>query len=87
MGLTSDDEDYISPNQDEEKLSSRLSVESFSEVEPISVLESVLDHIVGGKDKMDDSNMSSSVTSSSPPNEGRQPRTENSDSESDRPIR
>jgi len=34
LGLTSDDEDYVPPLPvaDEEKLSSRLSVESFSEV-------------------------------------------------------
>ncbi|XP_022906025.1 protein Aster-B isoform X2 [Onthophagus taurus] len=31
LGLTSDDEDYIAPGTEEEKLSGRLSVESFSE--------------------------------------------------------
>lgn len=32
LGLTSDDEDYIAPVVEEDKLSVRLSVESFSEV-------------------------------------------------------
>ncbi|KAH0945148.1 hypothetical protein HN011_002753 [Eciton burchellii] len=52
LGLTSDDEDYVPPlpAADEEKLSTRLSVESFSEAEAatmentaISVMEPVLD--------------------------------------------
>lgn len=32
LGLTSDDEDYIAPRTEEDKLSARLSLESFSEV-------------------------------------------------------
>lgn len=40
LGLTSDDEDYVPPlpAADEEKLSTRLSVESFSEVSQITSL-------------------------------------------------
>jgi hypothetical protein len=32
LGLTSDDEDYVAPGTEEDKLSARLSIESFSEV-------------------------------------------------------
>ncbi|KOC61144.1 GRAM domain-containing protein 1B [Habropoda laboriosa] len=44
LGLTSDDEDYVPPlpPADEEKLSTRLSVESFSEVEGSNVEHSVM---------------------------------------------
>lgn len=32
LGLTSDDEDYVAPGTEEDKLSARLSVDNFSEV-------------------------------------------------------
>lgn len=32
LGLTSDDEDYVPPQASDEKLSTRLSLDSFSEV-------------------------------------------------------
>lgn len=35
LGLTSDDEDYIAPYLEEDKLSARLSVESISEVSSV----------------------------------------------------
>ncbi|XP_066591813.1 protein Aster-B-like [Prorops nasuta] len=37
LGLTSDDEDYVPPSTEIEKLSTRLSAESFSEPEPCNV--------------------------------------------------
>ncbi|XP_066154855.1 protein Aster-B-like isoform X1 [Euwallacea fornicatus] len=90
LGLTSDDEDYISPNQEEDKLSSHLSVESFAEVEPISVLEPVMDHSNEDHklDELRNSSMhtSSSANGNSSLNDGRQTQTDNSDSESDKPI-
>ncbi|XP_012272222.1 GRAM domain-containing protein 1B isoform X2 [Orussus abietinus] len=42
LGLTSDDEDYVPPTSatEDEKLSTRLSVESFSEAEAVSTMDS-----------------------------------------------
>lgn len=48
LGLTSDDEDYISPNNlEDEKICSRLSVDSFSEVESITpALDNVMEQVL-----------------------------------------
>ncbi|CAG9771072.1 unnamed protein product [Ceutorhynchus assimilis] len=83
LGLTSDDEDYHLHTRDEEKLSSRLSVDSFSEAEiPIC-----LDTIMDTDEKMED--MKNLSQTSSSPNltvNTSKLHTENSDSESDKPI-
>ncbi|XP_076756914.1 protein Aster-B [Xylocopa sonorina] len=77
LGLTSDDEDYVPPLQppDEEKLSTRLSVESFSEVEsgnaehsisgiPITISEAKADvHHLPRSDPIDATDLSDTTES------------------------
>ncbi|CAL7941744.1 unnamed protein product [Xylocopa violacea] len=77
LGLTSDDEDYVPPLQppDEEKLSTRLSVESFSEVEsgnaehsisgiPITISEAKADvHHLPRPDPIDATDLSDTTES------------------------
>ncbi|XP_050300995.1 protein Aster-B-like [Anthonomus grandis grandis] len=90
LGLTSDDEDYISPTQYEEKFSSVLSVvsfrDSFSEVESSQISESITSDQMVSDDKMDDLGRSNSRESSETKVIGGQTHIENSDSESDKPI-
>ncbi|KAL1518139.1 hypothetical protein ABEB36_001809 [Hypothenemus hampei] len=78
LGLTSDDEDYISPfGQDEEKLSSRLSLDSLSETKTTSSLDCVMDPVSDNeKISMNDSKASSAQSEIH----------HHSDSESDKPI-
>lgn len=45
LGLTSDDEDYIAPGTEEDKLSARLSLESFSEVIEFRLIDPVVNLI------------------------------------------
>lgn len=86
LGLTSDDEDYISPNQEDDKLSCRLSVESFSEV--IASLDTVMDHLAA-EEKMDDLKNAGPPSSPNQSISGRSTHTptENFESETDKPIR
>ncbi|EEZ97945.2 protein Aster-B isoform X1 [Tribolium castaneum] len=54
LGLTSDDEDYVAPGTEEDKLSARLSVESFSEHESSAVENPLEAMVVEEKPPQDD---------------------------------
>ncbi|KAJ3665836.1 hypothetical protein Zmor_001305 [Zophobas morio] len=56
LGLTSDDEDYVAPGTEEDKLSARLSVESFSEHECGGV-EAIVDMVIEDNKSQDDENI------------------------------
>jgi hypothetical protein len=54
LGLTSDDEDYVAPGTEEDKLSARLSIESFSEQECGSAVESALENMIADEKLLDE---------------------------------
>ncbi|KAF7264549.1 hypothetical protein GWI33_023065 [Rhynchophorus ferrugineus] len=82
LGLTSDDEDYISPtNIEGDKISSRLSVESFSEVECTTALDNVMEQVLPDE-KMTSSQLSAPENSMSNFSD----HGEHSDSDDDKPL-
>ncbi|CAG9858589.1 unnamed protein product [Phyllotreta striolata] len=92
LGLTSDDEDYIPPPATEEdKLSVRLSVESFSEQEGQGI-DNVMEQSTGSYENrgdVDDMKMPTFTMHKRTNSDSRNPTdaTDNSESEADKPIK